>query len=556
MSLFHRHESRKTFSDVDPHQWELPSHFPGRRFPISSKHPKTEIPEPSIFRDAIVPSLGNTNQVPIQYPTPGHITVHLCLLECFLKLKESVITSDQLEILDLPSYSGPSETGDSRNTPVSPEKSQRWATIVRLAVARFQIWFEKIESILRHAAAYHRYGSNSDASHAAITADYLPPLDVLLVWYAYMQHPAAYRVDNLAHSSPKLLEIPMPWEAILAVIDTKSLTYTLPVAAERLFTTTTTQSADILAYLTNPPPYSELDPNQAFSIDLASAVHDLVGRASFIPKMHALLWLRSPSLEGTLGRALAQYSALPQAIGARASAWLTRVNEDPTLELVWRTHMLYPMVYFLYSQSVFGSDVLLRSESDGSRRETTEVTPLTQIESDDGGCPCYCWTCERIRDEIPDYVSHSSMSPDAPSPFRSRLESSRGSLFPRSSRRAHLEPRSDTSPLSTLSKDQIASIKADIAFHRHVEAFRQSNPPEAALPTRPPTSRAVEKQRQEQEVKDRVGVYYGIGYTVKIVRPAVYDETTGKLLKKEKTKVTRSRHMNSVGAWGAGFMAI
>ncbi|OCT51966.1 hypothetical protein CLCR_08378 [Cladophialophora carrionii] len=555
--MFRRRDNRRSEPDLDPHLWEL-SHSPNWTTSASSKHPKTVIPDPSIFRDSITPSLENAEQGSVRgYPTPGHLAANLVLIECFLKFKDAVTTTHKLDILDVPTYSNAQAPEKSEPEPDGAQASQRWNTLVRLAVSRFQVWFENIESLLRHAAAYHRYGANSSAHHAAITADYLPPLDVLMVWYAYMNHPSSYRDDNLAHSSPKLLEIPMPWQAILAVIDVDTCTYRPPAAAQKLFTTTTTQSPDILVYLRDPPPYSNLDPHMVFSIDLASAVHDLLDGANFMPQMHALLWLRSPSLEGTLARALARYAALPEATGLRASIWFARVEADPALELVWRTHMLYPMAFASYSNATFGGDALVVMEGEESRQEqldlisdSTEKLGLTQTWSDDSADSesCYCWTCERIRDEVPNYVYRPPSASTDTSPNLGTPSSSRNPVFPR-------EP-ANVNPLLCLTTNQISEIKADVAFHRHVEASRQGNPPGTPLPTRPLTARAMARLKQEQDSKARAGQYYGTGYKVEVIRPAVYDPSTGKLLKKEKTKVTRGKNAGAIGKWGGRMLGI
>ncbi|KAJ9605631.1 hypothetical protein H2200_009480 [Cladophialophora chaetospira] len=501
MNMFRRREDF-TSSELDPHEWNRAR----TEFQVSSKHPKTAIPDSAIFRDVIVPAFDQVrNGAQLRYPNPGHLAVHLALGECFMKFKEKAIISPELNFLEAPQYEEGKPEKDLTSEIAQAE--ERWKTVVRLAVSRFAVWFENIESVLRHAAAYHRYGPNSNAHHAAITADYLPPLDVLMVWYAYMNNPSEYRNDNLAS---KLLEMPMPWEAVLNVIDMESLTYKLRPAASRLFATTTTQDADILVYLTQPPPYSELDPHNAFSTDLIAAVHELMDGDSFIQKMHALLWLRSPSLEGTLSRGLARYSALPQATGSSVAAWLDGVNSDVLLELVWRTHMLYPAVYAAYREEVFQG-----SEAESNLREERDWTDQAT---------CYCWACERVRDDIPDYVRASD--------FETLDDRSEGS----------------NRSLSMLDKDQISEIKADLAFHRYVEVFHNSHPSGTTLPTRAPTARAIQRQISEQESKDRAGKYYGVGYTVEVIRPAVYDKETGKLLRKQKTKVKRSQNMT--GRWG------
>ncbi len=487
------------------------------------------IPDPAIFRDVIVPAFDQVrNGVRLKYPNPGHLAVHLALLECFVKFKEKVTTAAELNVLDAPQYEENGKQGESPSTPETTQAVERWRTVVRLAVSRFAVWFENIESILRHATAYHRYGSASNAHHAAITADYLPPLDVLLVWYAYMCSPSEYHNDNLANGSSKLLEIPLPWEALLNVIDMDSVTYKLRPAATRLFSTTTNQNADILVYLTEPPPYSDLDPQRAFSLDLAAAVHELMDGDGFVQRTHALLWLRSPSLEGTLGRGLARYGALPETTGNLVSAWLDRVNNDTVFELIWRTQMLYPTVYSAYRENISGEDTQVLNDSEQILGDTS--TELIAVASDGDSADretCYCWACERVRDEDPNYMR---------TPVTTANTRGQGSNV------AH--------PLSNLDKEQISEIKADLAFHHYIETFRKSHRPGITLPTRAPTARAIQRQKQEQESKDRAERYYGMGYTVEVIRPAAYDKATGKLLQKEKTKVKRSQHMSTTGRWG------
>jgi len=579
MSLFPRLDKQRS-GDLEPHDWDLSSREFVRKFCISSKYPRTLIPDPAIFSDAIVPAIKPAEHgLHTKYPNPGHVAAHLGLIECFRKFQRDVFTSEQLEILDLPSYPGTS--GDdaaatsAEDATEGASNTRRWDTVIRLAVARFHIWFENIESILTHAAAYHRFGPDSNALHAAITADYLPPLDVMLVWYTYMQIPGAYRQDNLAHSSPKLLEIPLPWEAILAVMDLDKFSYNLPSAAEKLFTTTTTQSPDIFVYIMHPPPYTNLNPEKAFSVDLESAVHDLIDGDSFGETMSSLLFLRSPSLEGTLLRALAKYSALIKATGGRANLWLDRVKEEPALQLVWRTHMLYPMAYIEFSAATFGSDILLKYDINSFvQAEDAKSPPASEPSTGDNDSIslnaadiCYCWLCERIRDDDPDYSTSASklsrrMMPTAVSGSGSGSGSmsqpgsptSRGFSHFRSRSMSSNTPQNADGPLSQLTKEQISSIKADVAFYRYVEDFRQANPDSTALPARPATSRDLEKIQRELDAKKRVGTFYGMGYTVEVVRPAVYDEATGRLLKKEKTKVRRSRDANPASRI-SGFMA-
>lgn len=258
-------------------------------------------------------------------------------------------------------------------------------------------------------------------------------------------------------------------------------------------------------------------------------------------------------------RALAKYGALVQATDKKASLWLERIRDEPALELVWRTHMLYPMAYIEFSANTFGSDVLLKYDNNSLAYEidikNSSTVEQSTADSDTSSISaaeaCYCWLCERIRDEDPNYIASTSKSVRTMTPTNGSLSqpaspTARGFSHFRSRSMSSNMPPGPQGPCSHLAKEQIASIKADVAFYRYIEEYRQANPGSTVLPARPATSRDLEKVKREQDAKNRVGTYYGTGYTVEVVRPAVYDEATGRLLKKEKTKVTRSKQLSPV----------
>jgi hypothetical protein len=536
MGLFRHHSDVEPTSTLDPHQWNRPS----MTFHTSSKHPKTVIPDPSIFRDAIVPAFDAfRGEGDHPYPSPGHLAVHLALLECFVKLKEKLMTSAEMSEVGDVQDGGP----DSQYLLCSDDIAQtaRWKVAVRVAVSRFAVWLGNIDSVLGHMSAYHRGDMTGSASHTAMAEDYLPPLDVLLVWYAYMNKSAEHCIDNAMRNSSPLRDIPLPWEAIRAVINMDSLTYVLSPAAAKLFSTITAQDPDVFIYLTQPPPYSDLDSEGAVSLDLAFAVHKLMDATGFAQKMHNLHWFRSPSLQGTLRRALVRYHALPQATTKQLATWTTRICDDPALELVWRTHMLYPAAFARYRDLVFSPDPESRLDRDQVRlKSDKDHAAISLAETVDGMGTgeekiCYCWGCERVRDEIPDYIR----------PTRS-LASSDGC--------GHFSGTAPDDSLSALGKDVILEIQGDLAFYHYVERFRQSRSPGTPLPTRAPTAKAIQRQKREQRSKDRAGRYYGLGYTVEILRPAMFDQETGRVVQREKIKVKRSAHMSTTGKWGSWFL--
>ena len=192
------------------------------------------------------------------------------------------------------------------------EARRRWDLFVRLAVTRFGVWWANIDKILNHAEAYipshyHRPPPGAGATDRGVvqlTADYLPPLDVLMVWYAFMLLPPSHshqghppysheqpdtaastttppRFTPASAASPSydptpydeacrarpdsyaLTHLCFPWPAIRDVLDlsttSPSCLYRLPKAAENLFFTLTGQPADLAEYLMSPPAYSAHD---------------------------------------------------------------------------------------------------------------------------------------------------------------------------------------------------------------------------------------------------------------------------------------------------------
>ena len=69
--------------------------------------------------------------------------------------------------------------------------------------------------------------------------DHLPPIDVLMVWHAYMLNPHAYLEDCLRYGKMRLWHTNMPWAAIAECIDPHTFIYHGTYAAQQAFTHTT-----------------------------------------------------------------------------------------------------------------------------------------------------------------------------------------------------------------------------------------------------------------------------------------------------------------------------
>jgi len=632
----------------DPHHWRLPSAssyttpkpasssttttVAATNYGKKKSRPPTLIPDPKVFKNAFIPldpeaglstssatgtgsgSINSTynDDVPV-YPDVSHAAVHLALLECFHGLRHS---ADALDFSNLQScnsqrHAQPQRSQTLPQPPIYSEKprplshvasapvagdpepcgqvaaiGRNWDLLIQLAVDRFGTWWQSIAKVLKHAAAYTYVGHSKAA--VQLGENYLPPLDVLLVWYVFMLHGDgdAYASACRDHREvPRLQHLCFPWEALRSAIDTNaqvsnspsalataataSLTttgpvsartgfaYNLPPAARALFRTLTAQDADVTTYLEKPPPYVEHRSTTVFDgIDLYTEVKKLFeaepdesspfAAPSFVDESHALLWIRSPSLVGTLERSSREYFA--SLLGGQL-ATLTTVA-DPSLdsspaeyrqqpfgiELLWRTHRLYPIQYRLFYEAKLGQvssgqrlvlaeDATLRGGFDGGFEDdslqATQTRPPNISTNTSPIVPrkpiCQCWTCERIRDDAPDfaYSPAPARTPSWPmSPLQS-CSSSSSSLSSASATSSSASssypsasvsipgmslPRSggtyDPSSMQLLTADQIRRIQDDVAFYRAVESRRRAG---EVLPTRAMTAAEKEEARKAKE---------------------------------------------------------
>lgn len=477
MTMFNRVRGRlsKVQADVDPHQWRLPSSYSISK----SSTRQTVIPDPRIFRNAFVPSdfsLAST-EASLIYPDISHCAVHLALLECFRKLRLTASGLD-VEVQPLPAYEKVDQLKDSYESRRLPE-SERWDLLIRLAVARFTAWWMNIDQVFHHATAYTHHAGNK--SVVQLTKDYLPPLDVLLVWYAFMLDEEHYASVCRDREMRELLELCFPWPAIRDNIDMDDMAFKLPRAAENLFRTLSGQSADTLTYLEQPPAYMEVS-MQPLQVDLFSKVKE---QERFIDEAHDLLWIRSPALAGSLERSSIDYldfqlEKKPEYMGERTLPF--------GVDLLLRTHKLYPKQYELFCRGPGGAI----STTDTKSSVSTHITVSSEDEQQ--GRPakeCCCWTCERIKDDLPAFTYdkdvHASSSSDA---------------------------AYDVSLLTSLSSEQLRSIQDDLGFFKAAEDARQQGLP---LPTRPPTAAEKAAEKMEAKKKADAGVLPGLNEYVVVL---------------------------------------
>jgi len=131
-------------------------------------------------------------------------------------------------------------------------------------------------------------------------------------------------------------------------------------------------------------------------IQLAAAVQR---QASFVQKMDAQLWIRSPALCGTLRRAQDRYNRFLKLFKLYPGTMLV-----PTLDidLVWHTHQLSPSRYVDATVDIAGrfldhDDKLEKSTLDEGIDKTKT---LFRIRFGKEYAVCTCWDCEALLDAV------------------------------------------------------------------------------------------------------------------------------------------------------------
>ena len=433
------------------------------------------IPAPKVFRNAFVPidfTLAST-EASLTYPDVSHCAVHLALLACFRRLRLTASGLD-VEVQPLPAYEKVDQPETSHGPSRLPE-SERWDLLIRLAVARFTVWWMNIDQVFHHATAYtHHAGSKSVVQ---LTKDYLPPLDVLLVWYAFMLDEEHYTSACRDREMGKLLELCFPWPAIRDNIDVNTMAFKLPRAAENLFSTLSGQSANILTYLEQPPAYLEVS-MQPLQVDLFAKVKE---QEKFIDEAHDLLWIRSPALMGSLERSSIDYLEFQFEKKHEQNA------DHPLpfgVDLLLRTHKLYPIQYELFCHGPGASMTDAKNPVSKQSTASSEDEPQTHPASE-----CYCWTCERIKDDLPGFTYDKDAS-------------------------SSTSPVYDVSLLNSTSSEQLRSIQDDLGFYHAVENARIQDLP---LPTRPPTATEKAAEKMEAKKKAEAGVLPGLNEYVVVL---------------------------------------
>ncbi|KAK4225451.1 hypothetical protein QBC38DRAFT_511085 [Podospora fimiseda] len=411
----------------------------------TSAKEEPQIPDPKLFT-SLQPSSN--------HPNIGQCATHLALLEAFFHLRLNILKSSELDtvfnVQKVNKTIYKSKWRHSKRQPVKlrdpnwdEKRNIKWLLFLSIAVARFQVWAIKVnaEGIVT-------------GTGQGMELYQLPPIDILMVWHAFLLNPLSFKKYCKDLQLVKLRRVLFPWPRIHKAINPRLSTfnYDLPIGASTWFRTTLNLKPDLFDTLKKASklpvdsPLAKSLSNLAFcatqttieptSPDSAPAIESLtiaemastplfdsnlslltllrtipdfsspsplvsnVQRQSlFVDKMHRQLWIRSPSAHGTLSRAIDRYERFIKLFSLYPKTMLV-----PTLDidLVWHTHQLSAEQYETYMRERTGRyinhDDTIQKNTLGNGMDRTANIWRVEFGEDYEGCRC--WDCEVLKDEL------------------------------------------------------------------------------------------------------------------------------------------------------------
>ncbi|KAI5785788.1 hypothetical protein EDC01DRAFT_188398 [Geopyxis carbonaria] len=196
-----------------------------RKSPVPPVFPTTTDPHDMAHLPILpAPSTPSASDSSTSIPDSRSLLLHLSLLELFHAHKLSLLSSAPLRLLLSPT------AADSDDAV--------FLSYLELAALRFELWWRAITPLV-------------STPSPALPAARLPPLDVLMIWHAYLLNPRRYIDDCTRQNATHMLALPFPWESLAPLLDLDTLTYRLPAAAAAWWTSLTAgaEPVDLLAQL-------------------------------------------------------------------------------------------------------------------------------------------------------------------------------------------------------------------------------------------------------------------------------------------------------------------
>ncbi|KAI9375936.1 hypothetical protein BJX61DRAFT_548457 [Aspergillus egyptiacus] len=364
--------------------------------------PKNNIPTPELFN-----VLHNKASAHINLPTISEVAIHLEMLEVFHKLRQDVIQSAELD-----SAFGISAQ-QRRGVTFEQKRKVKWEYFLSIAVVRFSQWIKVVEKKLQAGGV--------GMAHPIYML--LPPLDVLLIWHAFLSGGDDFREYCKRHDLKQIQGIVFPWSDIHTSIDSSTWTYTVSPDHKSWLSKTAGMDANLLeALVEGSKPggvtrdlLSELrkevfSSRKDASLDPLTRAINIAGtekqqnkplvdqalrQGDFVDKMHAHCWIRSPAVEGTLRRALSRYDKSLQLFQLYPEISLVSTMD---VELVWRTHQCSADNYRKFATERVGRFI---QEDDWTGRrmlnyDSMRAEGFYRLRYGEQYRVCLCWACEAI----------------------------------------------------------------------------------------------------------------------------------------------------------------
>ena len=189
---------------------------------------------------------------PSAQPTVDQCIAHLKFLHSLHILREDVATNDTLYDIRAPNIPLKADADEQGTATMRARvREKRWQVYVTRAVDRFEKWIEccvpptlqgEPQTPLKTAdlTSFGRLqlamiGRRDSALGSLSNETSLPPLDILMVWHAYLLNPRSFFEDCFRHQSLDFYATFFPWQAINKCIDADTLEYDTSSEAKKKF---------------------------------------------------------------------------------------------------------------------------------------------------------------------------------------------------------------------------------------------------------------------------------------------------------------------------------
>ncbi|RYP61571.1 hypothetical protein DL771_010092 [Monosporascus sp. 5C6A] len=400
---------------------------------LNPKNAKPTAEEPKIPSPKLFASLTHTAPTAPEsdLPTVSECAVHLELLEVFYKLRLDIIKSKKLDVTfgvtidkktvyrktyDYTKRKYVNKPVQLKDTTWPTRRRQKWSYFLGIAVGRFKIWMKRMNEFLKAPNTPEDWAAFMTGTNW-LRLPFLPPLDVLMVWHAFLLNPHDYDKAWRRYDLARVCHLPFPWKAVHDVINSRDWTYTLPREAKDWAKTHATLEPDLFRYLckaskttnsvsTTLARYGQRNVHILPPGELLNMQDLTVRDSAFLATIqqteagkHADKALidnvQRPTVEGTLRRAVDRYEKFLRLFHLYPGKMLV-----PTLDIdiVWHTHQCSARRYAESVKRRTGvfinhDDRLGRPVLDGGMEETKT---LFFVRFGEEYQRCLCWDCEAI----------------------------------------------------------------------------------------------------------------------------------------------------------------